>query len=140
MALIRRLLLSHPASSALMGAGNPTSSSPTHQGSHMWASTEAAAFLWCQTQTTTSLLSACLLQACNQSSDHKNHTLKCSSLHNLQDSPHSSWSRSSKNASQERSNNDLSPYSVTKGNRSGHLSGSLLPQLGTQITRKSPWL
>lgn len=35
--------------------------------------------------------------------------------------PHSSWSRSSGNASREGSNNDLSSYSVTKGNRSGHL-------------------
>lgn len=41
--------------------------------------------------------------------------------------PHSSWSRSSGNASREGSNNDLSSYSVTKGNRSGHLFCSRQP-------------
>lgn len=86
--LIQHLLLSHPASSALMGAGNPTSSSPTHQGRHMWASTKAAAFLRCQTQTSISLFLACLLQGCNRSSDYTNQALKCSSLQNLQDTSH----------------------------------------------------
>lgn len=87
-ALFQRLLLSHPASSTLMGAGSPTSSSPTHQGSHMWASTEAAVLLWCEIQTTICRLLACSLQAGNQSSDYTSHALKCSSLQNLQDTSH----------------------------------------------------
>lgn len=123
-ALIQHLLLSHPASSTLMGAGSPTSSPPTHQGSHMWASTEAAAFLWCQTQTTISLFLACLLQVCNLSSDYTRHTEMLISPKPASHIPQSSRGRSSGNASQEGRNNNLLPYSVTKGNRSGYLSGS----------------
>lgn len=108
-----------------MGAGNPTPSSPTHQDSHMWASTEAAVFLWCQTQATLSLYLASLLEVVTKALiTQATHTEMLISPKPARHIPHSSWSRSSGNASQEGRNNDWSPYSVTRENRSGHFSGS----------------